>query len=198
VLASSKWSRWTLTLCIINTCGVCLAAEPRDGGSTGQGSEASLHLSLTRRHTMGHTSAAPSYIRTTLEETTAGVRTRARRCMYASTLRRRARKKDRFLPCAPGPAAPARESGPVRQPRRGAYMQGTAARQAQGDGSQKLAPDPDPDPEAWKRASPSIVRWVQVQHGRLSRTSHAASARHSRPNDATPDGGAVNLRRQTA
>lgn len=29
VLASSKWSRWTLTLCIINTCGVCLAAEPR-------------------------------------------------------------------------------------------------------------------------------------------------------------------------
>ena len=45
-------------------------------------------------------------------------------------------------------------------------MQGTAARQAQGDGSQKLAPDPDP--EACKRASPSIVRWVQVQHGRLA------------------------------
>jgi hypothetical protein len=164
VLASSKWSRWTLTLCIINTCGVCLAAEPRDGGSTGQGSEASLHLSLTRRHTMGHTSAAPSYIRTTLEETTAGVRTRARRCMYASTLRRRARKKDRFLPCAPGPAAPARESGPASA--RSVYAGNSCAPSARRRIA-KAGPGPGP---GGVQARVAVVRWVQ--HGRA--LSHVA------------------------
>jgi hypothetical protein len=76
-------------------------------------------------------------------------------------------------------------------------MQGTAARQAQGDGSQKLAPDPDP--EACKRASPSsdecstagsLARRMQLAHAIPVQTMQPRTAGPltfvARPHDETP------------
>jgi hypothetical protein len=104
--------------------------------------------------------------------------------------RPRARKKKILCPCPaapPGPAArasryasgrvPVRPAG-TRRPRRGAHMQGTAARQAQGDGAQKLAR---------RRAARGRRRRRPDGHGRVpARPARDLISPHAIPVQTTP------------
>jgi hypothetical protein len=105
--------------------------------------------------------------------------------------RPRARTKKKILcPCPaapPGPAArasryasgrvPVRPAG-TRRPRRGAHMQGTAARQAQGDGAQKLAR---------RRAARGRRRRRPDGHGRVpARPARDLISPHAIPVQTTP------------